>query len=106
MYVTERAVLKIKELSEDEGIGHFVIRARIIGGGCAGMQYDMYFDDLIEETDEITETNGVKIVVDSVSWQYLDETTIDYVESTYGAGFKFINPSVKGSCGCGSSVSF
>ena len=66
--------------------------------------YDMYFDDLpATDADEVMEQDGVKVVVDPMSYQYLDEVTIDYVDGLMGAGFKFINPKVKASCGCGSS---
>lgn len=106
IYVTARAVVKIKELSEAEAVGHFVVRVKVIGGGCAGFTYDMFYDDFETELDEVTETNGIKVLIDPLSWQYMDEMTIDFVTSSYGSGFKFLNPNAKGSCGCGSSVSF
>lgn len=108
--VTEKAALKIKEISDSEGIGHYNIRVRVVGGGCAGFTYDMYYEDKIGEMDEtidITDYYGtIKVVVDPLSFQYLEEVTIDYLDSQFGAGFKFLNPAVTGSCGCGSSVSF
>ncbi len=108
--VTEKAALKIKEISDSEGIGHYTVRVRVVGGGCAGFTYDMYYEDKIgemDETVELTDHNGtIKVVVDPLSLQYLEEVTIDYIDSPFGAGFKFINPAVTGSCGCGSSVSF
>ena len=108
--VTEKAALKIKEISDSEGIGHYNIRVRVVGGGCAGFSYDMYYEDKVgemDETVEITDYYGtIKVLVDPLSFQYLDEVTIDYVDSQFGSGFKFINPKVTGSCGCGSSVSF
>ena len=108
--LTEKAAKQIVEISNAEGIGHFTIRAKIIGGGCAGFTHDLYFDDQVSEMDEVSEFTDfygtVKVVVDPLSFQYLDGVTIDYVESPIGAGFKFHNPNVTGSCGCGSSVSF
>lgn len=108
--ITEKAALKIKEISDSEGIGHYNVRVRVVGGGCAGFTYDMYYEDKITDMDEtvdITDYYGtIKVVVDPLSFQYLDDTTIDWVDSTFGAGFKFLNPNVTGSCGCGSSVSF
>jgi len=108
--ITEKAALKIKELSESEGIGHYSVRARVIGGGCAGFTYDMFFDDQVsdmDETVEVTDYYGtIKLVIDPLSLQYLEDTTIDWVDSPFGAGFKFLNPNVTGSCGCGNSVSF
>lgn len=106
IYVTERAVDKIKEMSEAEGIGHFVVRVKVIGGGCAGFTHDMFYDELETEVDEVTEVNGIKVLIDPLSWQYLDEMTIDFISTSYGSGFKFLNPNAKGSCGCGSSMSF
>ena len=103
--VTDKAVAKIKEISEAEGIGHFNVRLRVIGGGCAGFSYDMYYEDKPSDMDETHEVNGVTVVVDPLSWQYLEGVEIDYVEGHMGAGFKFINPNVKGTCGCGSSFS-
>jgi iron-sulfur cluster insertion protein len=105
IHLTEKAVGKLKEIAESEGIGHFTVRVRVVGGGCAGFTNDMYFDDQIGEMDEVIEQDGVKIIVDPLSLQYLDETTIDWLDGPFGAGFKFNNPNVTGSCGCGSSFS-
>lgn len=108
--VTEKAALKIKEIADSEGIGHYNVRVRVIGGGCAGFSYDMYYEEKIGEMDEVVEITDyygtIKVVVDPLSFQYLDEVTVDYVDSQFAAGFKFLNPKVTGSCGCGSSVSF
>ncbi len=108
--LTEKAAKQIVEISNAEGIGHFSVRAKVIGGGCAGFTHDLTFDDQIGEMDEVAEFTDyygtVKVIVDPLSFQYLDETTIDWVDHQFGAGFKFINPNVTGSCGCGSSVSF
>lgn len=106
IYVTEKAAVKVKELSEAEGVGHFSVRLKVIGGGCAGFTQDMFFDDLVTELDEVTEFDGITVLVDPLSFQYMDGTTLDYVDSQFGSGFKFINPNTTGSCGCGSSVSF
>lgn len=110
IHLTEVAAKKIVEISEAEGIGHTTIRVKILGGGCAGFSYDMQFDDTISDMDEVFEITDhwgtAKIVVDQISFQYLDEATIDWVDGLIGAGFKFINPKATGSCGCGNSVSF
>jgi iron-sulfur cluster insertion protein len=106
IHVTEKAALKVMEIAESEGIGHNTIRIRVVGGGCAGFTHDMYYEDKIGELDEIVEFDGIKVVIDPLSFQYLDEVTIDYLDGPMGGGFKFLNPNVKGSCGCGSSVSF
>lgn len=104
--LTKRAIDKVKEISESEGIGHCNVRVKIIGGGCAGFTHDMTYEDNINEMDEVFEQDGCKIIVDPLSYQYLEETEIDFVDHPISAGFKFLNPNAKGSCGCGSSVSF
>ena len=104
--LTEKAAKKIEEISNGDGIGHYTIRVKVIGGGCAGMTNDIYFDDQISDTDEVSELDGVKVVADFLSFQYLDGTVIDFIETDMGGGFKFLNPNVKGSCGCGSSQSY
>jgi iron-sulfur cluster insertion protein len=103
--ITEKAIKAVKSISDDEGIGYYIVRLKVKGGGCAGFTYDMYFDDLINEADEVIETDGIKVVVDPLSVQYLEGVTVDFVDDTYGRGFKFINPNATGSCGCGSSFS-
>ena len=103
--VTTRAADKVKEIASAEGLQGQGLRLRVIGGGCAGFTYDLYFEDQVGEMDEEYESNGVKLYVDPLSHQYLEETEIDYVEGVHGSGFKFNNPNVKGTCGCGSSFS-
>lgn len=103
IYLTDKAVAKIKEISEAEGIGHCRVRLRVIGGGCAGFQYDLYYEEISTEIDETTDVNGITVVVDPLSYQYLDGVEIDYTETAMSAGFTFNNPNVSGSCGCGSS---
>ena len=74
-----------------------------MGGGCSGFSYDLYFEDKPTDMDETFEANGVNLYIDPLSYQYLDGTEIDYVEGMQGSGFKFSNPNVKGTCGCGSA---
>lgn len=105
MDLTKLAIEKIKEFADGEGLP-YIVRVKIVGGGCAGFTQDMHFDHNISDMDEQFNFEDVKLVVDPLSVQYLEGTTIDYIESQFGGGFKFINPNVKGSCGCGSSVSF
>lgn len=106
IYVTEKAALKIKEIADAEGLSSYTLRVKVAGGGCAGFTYDMFFEENATDMDEAIEMDGVKVIVDPLSWQYLDEVSIDYVEGAMGAGFKFNNPNVKSTCGCGSSVGF
>lgn len=103
--LTEKAVAKIKEIAETDDIKPLTIRARVLGGGCAGFTYDLYFEDNVTDMDEVFEQDGVKITVDMLSHQYVDGVEIDYVEGIMGAGFKFLNPNVSSVCGCGSSFS-
>lgn len=104
--LTENAIKALKEMSDADEVGHYTVRLRVIGGGCAGFTHDMYFEEKINELDEVFEFDGVKAVVDPLSHQYLEGVTVDFIDSEFGRGFKFLNPNAKGSCGCGSSVSF
>lgn len=103
--ITERAAAKVKEIADSENLQGQSLRLRVIGGGCSGFTYDLYFEDAVGELDELFESQGVKLTVDPLSYQYLENTEIDYVEELHAAGFKFNNPNSKGSCGCGSSFS-
>jgi len=103
--LTKKAIEKVKEIAAGEGFDNLVLRVKIIGGGCAGFSYDLYFEDNVSDMDEVDEQDGIKVVTDMLSHQYVDGVTIDYVETPMGAGFKFLNPNVKSTCGCGSSFS-
>ena len=101
--VTPKAAEKVMEIATSEDLLGQGLRLRVIGGGCAGFSYDLYFEDKPTDMDERFESNGVLLFIDPLSYQYLDGTEIDYVDGVHGAGFKFGNPNVTGSCGCGSS---
>jgi len=103
--LTERAIAKVKEFAESEGIGYSSIRVSVKGGGCAGFSYDMEFSDQSTDLDEVLVLDGVTVLVDPVSFQYLENVEIDFLDGPLGAGFKFNNPDVKATCGCGSSFS-
>jgi len=103
--ITPMAASKITEIRGAEGIEPtMALRLRVVGGGCAGFSYDLYFDEGTE-VDRQLEIAGVRVVVDEMSLMYLVGVEIDYVEGLQGAGFKFNNPNVKSTCGCGSSFS-
>jgi len=105
VHITPVAATKVNEIRDAEGIETaMALRLRVVGGGCAGFSYDLYFDEPAE-VDRQFEIQGVKVVVDEMSLMYLVGTEIDYVEGLQGAGFKFNNPNVKTTCGCGSSFS-
>jgi iron-sulfur cluster insertion protein len=103
--ITEKAAGKVREIAEAESLQGQGLRLRVVGGGCSGFSYDLYFEAELGEMDEEFECQGVKLYVDPMSFQYLEGVEIDYVEGLHGAGFKFNNPNSKGSCGCGSSFS-
>ena len=105
IHLATRAVEKIKEIADAEGIGSLTIRVSVKGGGCAGFTYDMEFNDQVSELDETIEQDGVSIITDPMSIQYLEGVEIDYLDTPFGGGFKFNNPQVKATCGCGSSFS-
>lgn len=103
--ITPLAAEKVLEIRSAEEIeDELALRLRVVGGGCAGFSYDLYFDEKTAMDKEFS-VHGVRVVVDQMSLMYLLGTTIDYVEGLQGAGFKFNNPNVKATCGCGSSFS-
>jgi iron-sulfur cluster assembly accessory protein len=103
--LSDKAAEKIVEIRGEENIEDtYALRLKVQGGGCSGFSYDLYFDQP-QETDRSFEIKGVKLMCDQMSLMYLVGTEIDYVEGLHGAGFKFNNPNVKSTCGCGSSFS-
>ena len=104
--LTAKAAEKVKEIRVEENIEDtYALRLKVQGGGCSGFSYDLYFDLPQEDVDQTLESHGVKLLCDQMSLMYLMGTEIDYVEGLHGAGFKFNNPNVKSTCGCGSSFS-
>ena len=99
--ITKSAAKKIIELAAAEQKPS-TIRMAIQGGGCSGFQYAITFDDF-KDGDEISEFGAAKIFVDPMSLMYLDGSTIDWIESLDGSGFKIENPNASGKCGCGQS---
>lgn len=103
--LTARAAEKVKAIRAEEKIeDSYGLRLKVQGGGCSGFAYDLYFDQA-QEVDQSFESQGVRMLCDQMSLMYLVGTEIDYVESVQGSGFKFTNPNVKATCGCGSSFS-
>lgn len=99
----DSAATKVKGLIDEEGNPALNLRVFITGGGCSGFQYGFTFDEKIKEDDFVVENHGVKLLVDSMSFQYLREAEIDYREDINGAQFIIRNPNAKTTCGCGSS---
>ena len=105
VHLTEVAAGKVKEIMSQQNPAPSVLRVAVVGGGCSGFSYHMAFDNTENPSDNVYEFEGVKLVVDQMSEMYLDGVQIDYIETLEGAGFKFNNPNVKSTCGCGSSFS-
>jgi iron-sulfur cluster insertion protein len=102
---TDSAADKVKALIEEEGNNDLKLRVFVTGGGCSGLQYGFTFDEIANEDDTIMEKNGVKLLVDPMSYQYLTGAEIDYSEGLEGAQFVIKNPNASSTCGCGSSFS-
>ena len=103
--MTETAVGKVREILDSQEPRPAGLRIAVVGGGCSGFSYQMAFDNQANGSDRVLEYDGLKVFVDQASLLYLDGTEVDYVESLEGSGFKFNNPNVKTTCGCGSSFS-
>ena len=102
---TEAAANKVKGLIEEEKNDDLKLRVFVSGGGCSGFQYGFTFDEVINDGDTTVEKNGVKLLIDPMSFQYLIGADIDYTEGLEGAQFVIRNPNAKTTCGCGSSFS-
>ena len=100
---TDAAAHKVGELIEEEDNQELKLRVFISGGGCSGFQYGFTFDESIEEGDSQVENQGVTLVIDPMSVQYLMGAEIDYKEDLQGAQFIIRNPNAATTCGCGSS---
>jgi len=105
LVLTERAVQKLRALVDEEGNEDLKLRVYVTGGGCSGFQYGFTFDEAVNEDDAVMEKNGVQLLIDSMSYQYLLGAEIDYKEDLEGAQFVIKNPNATTTCGCGSSFS-
>ena len=105
LFFTDAAAAKVKELVEEENNDALMLRVFISGGGCSGFQYGFTFDESLGEGDVVIERNGVKLLIDPMSVQYLTGAEIDYTEGLEGAQFVIRNPNAATTCGCGSSFS-
>lgn len=102
---TDNAAVKVKQLIEEEGSPDLKLRVFVTGGGCSGFQYGFTFDEVTNEDDTLIEKNGVTLLIDPMSFQYLAGAEIDYQEGLEGAQFVIKNPNATSTCGCGSSFS-
>jgi iron-sulfur cluster insertion protein len=103
--VTDSASAKVKELIEAEGQPDLFLRVAVRPGGCSGFSYEMFFDSDVADDDQRAEFDGVNVVVDAASAQWLTGASLDYKDGLQGAGFAIDNPNATRSCGCGQSFS-
>jgi len=103
--LTANAVAKVKDIMGQQTPVPAGLRFGVVGGGCSGFSYSMQFENAAGMMDKTFDMDGLKVFVDATSVMYLNGCIVDYVETLEGAGFKFENPNVKSTCGCGSSFS-
>ena len=103
--LTPNAIAKVKEIMAQQDPIPAGLRVGVVGGGCSGFSYNMSFENAAGMMDKTFNFDGLKVFVDATSAMYLDGCVVDYVETLEAAGFKFENPNVKSTCGCGSSFS-
>ncbi len=102
---TDNAANKVKQLIDEEGNPELKLRVFVSGGGCSGFQYGFTFEEIRNDDDAAMEKNGVTLLIDPMSYQYLAGSEIDYTEGVEGAQFVIKNPNATSTCGCGSSFS-
>jgi iron-sulfur cluster insertion protein len=105
MKLTETAVTKLRDIIAEENNPDVKLRVFVQGGGCAGFSYGFSLDEQQNEDDFDQDYDGIKVLVDSMSWQYLEGSTINYKEDLTGSNFVIDNPQAVSTCGCGSSFS-
>lgn len=102
---TDSAAEKVKGLIEEEGNPELMLRVFVAGGGCSGFQYGFTFDEEVQDGDTEIDNGGVRLLIDPMSFQYLQGAEIDYTENLEGAQFVIRNPNAVTTCGCGQSFS-
>ena len=103
--MTPSAIAKVREIMATQDPIPSGLRVGVVGGGCSGFQYSMAFENQPGMMDKVFTYDGLKVFIDATSLMYLNNCVVDYVETFEAAGFKFENPNVKSTCGCGSSFS-
>lgn len=103
--ITDAAAAKVKALIEEEANPKLKLRVTVSGGGCSGFQYGFEFDENVADDDIQIEKDGITMLIDAMSMQYLAGSAVDYLEGLEGARFVISNPNAKSTCGCGSSFS-
>ncbi|MEY2904078.1 MAG: hypothetical protein RJA52_94 [Bacteroidota bacterium] len=106
LFVSDQAKTKIEEIREKEGKGkEMFVRVSVTSGGCSGLSYNLDFDDVLKENDQVFEDKEIKIVTDLRSFIYLCNTVLDFSGGLNGKGFYFVNPNASRTCACGESFS-
>lgn len=105
MQISERAIAKVQSLIEEEDNSELKLRVFVTGGGCSGFQYGFTFDEIAAEDDTQVEQDGVILLIDPMSFQYLAGSEVDYTEGLEGSRFIINNPNAVTTCGCGASFS-
>ena len=103
--LTDKAIQQVKTILARENLEGYGQRVAVVGGGCSGFSYGLDFEREEKPGDAVVELDGIKLYLDASSAKYINGTVIDYVSGLQGAGFKFNNPNVKSTCGCGTSFS-
>ncbi|MFL5808307.1 MAG: HesB/IscA family protein [Flavisolibacter sp.] len=106
IYVSDKANERIKQLMQEQNIADdpsYFLRVGVIGGGCSGLSYKMDFENILKPTDQVFETNGIRVVTDLKSFLYLVNTVLEFSDGLNGKGFYFNNPNASRTCGCGES---
>ena len=103
--MSSRAASKVRQLIDLEGNQTLKLRVFVTGGGCSGFSYGFTFDEQVEQDDSVFEERDVQLLVDSLSYQYLSGSRIDYLEDLQGSRFVVENPNAETTCGCGNSFS-
>ena len=101
--ISEKAALEINRLLTEEGDTDSFLRIKVVPGGCSGFEYEMGFDDSLDDSDQIFENLNVKVVIDKFSFDHLNGGTLNFSDGINGTGFGVENPNAKATCGCGTS---
>ncbi|MBT3445651.1 iron-sulfur cluster assembly accessory protein [bacterium] len=101
--ISEKAALEINRLLVEEGDTDSFLRIKVVPGGCSGFEYEMGFDDSLDDSDQIFENLNVKVVIDKFSFDHLNGGTLNFSDGINGTGFGVENPNAKATCGCGTS---
>jgi iron-sulfur cluster insertion protein len=105
LQVSDEAIAKVRSLVQEEENPDLKLRVFVTGGGCSGFQYGFTFDEAVAEDDTVIDKDGVQVLVDALSIQYLQGSQVDYEEGLQGSRFLINNPNAKTTCGCGASFS-